>query len=172
MLYHILTVRPRSEFDVAAELVVLGFDPVVPSEERHWRGAKGKPMTTRLALLPGYVVFGVRRSPEWRKLRAIDGVRAPLYIGPELAIVPVRAVEDLRGLSQRVALTRASEAVKQLVRAGQTARIKDGPFAGRQSMVDRIRGSEARIILDIIGKATPTWVPLGNLEAVADLEAA
>jgi transcription antitermination factor NusG len=165
VIYHILFVRSRAEFKVADELAQIGIEPVVPEEIREWQDAKGRPQSTRLALLSGYVVMGVERSPDWRAIRDIDGVRAPLYIGPNLAVVPPRVVCDLADLSQRVAYDKKIAAAKKLVRAGQPARIVTGPLAGRESLVDRIRGSEARIILDIIGKATPTWVPMRNLEA-------
>ena len=165
MLYHIVTVRPLCEFQVADDMRTQDIEPVVPFELRMWRVRGGKERTSRRALLPGYVICGFRRIPNWHALRKIDGVRAPLYMQGAPTIVPARVVADLEDLSQRVACTRATQDAKRLIRAGSGVRVKQGAFAGMQSAVQVIRGSEARIILDIIGRSTPTWVPVSNLEA-------
>lgn len=133
---------PRSEHVAAAKARELGFTVLFLHSEYMKAVAKRKPRRVIEAYLPGYIFAVADRRYSLHELTKAHGVQSVLMSGGEYAMIPdtdpvmrqLLKMGDERGRVER-------EAAKKpitLFKAGETVKIKDGPFALFTAVIESI----------------------------------
>ena len=156
-------VSPQREMRVLAKLTSCGHMAFVPVQLEEKRvGRHGKRMATRPAV-PGYVFVGFapRQRIPWRRLRDVDGLRAP--IGPFGNPSKIRP-NEIEGISEYSGSSTTSQAPTQ-IRAGGKAKVLAGPFAGFVADVEKVTKKRAKVSVQLFGRPSPVEIPLSILTA-------
>jgi transcription antitermination factor NusG len=107
--------------------------------QRKW--SDGSKVTLDLPLFPGYIFVRIRRTQRVRVLQVPGVIAVVGGTGGELGSLPDDEIDALRtGLSLRRAEPHP------LLKVGQRARIRSGPFAGMEGIVVRMKYS-FRVVL-------------------------
>ena len=147
-----LTVAPQQERACREHLKRHGIVAFYPSVEKT-TVQFGKKRITERPIVGGYVYAMFRAQPEWdvlkRRERLITGVFC--YNGRPVEIAR-DVIQHLRGLTvdaERLRIAREEMAQKmreaKLPRAGDKARITEGPFSGFMVEVESVKGGAAWI---------------------------
>ncbi len=130
-------------------------------------------------LFPLYLFAAFEVSEdEWRAIFRVDGVQTILPINgrasraEKLPIpVPLRVIDALTAAIElgggHVQIMDKEQRRLPLPRLtpGQKVRVIEGPFDGFEGLVDRDQKKRVQVLLDILGKKTPTMVPREALSA-------
>jgi transcription antitermination factor NusG len=163
-----LTVAPQKERATRDHLNRNGIVAFYPSVERVSHQF-GKKRTTERPIVGGYVYAMFRQQPQWdvlkRRERLITGV---FCINGRPVEIARPVIEHLRGLtveSERLRMAR-EEMARQIMeakrpRAGDKAKITEGPFTGFMVEVESVKGGAAWITGLLGGRIA---IELENLE--------
>jgi len=115
-------------------------------------------------------------EPAWRGIFRVDGVQTILPINghasraekfpipvPERVIVSLQAAAILGG--GHIPIMEDERQSLPRLTPGQQVRVIEGPFDGFQGLVDRDHKERVRVLLDILGRETPTMLPREALSA-------
>jgi transcriptional antiterminator RfaH len=144
--WHIIHTKPHKERQVMFHLKqhqVETYLPLINVNPVNPRAARVR------AFFPGYIF--VRFDPQLTGLGIVQwtpGVRRMLEFGGQLAVVPDRAVNEIK---QRVMeISAAGGLALDGLKVGDAVRITSGPFAGYEAIFDsRLAGTErVRVLLE------------------------
>lgn len=161
----------RAEKKAADKLGEMGFRVFHPTmvEERKHRFST-KTVETIRPLFPRYLF--VREFPmddhlSWYLIRKTEGIQSVLLINGAPAKVPGEVIVDLRA-AQTNGLWDNRMPKKGSIRAGQTVRIIDGPFAGHMALVKAcVSEKTANVLMNLFGGERQARVPIDAIRAVA-----
>ena len=172
--WYVLTCEPQKEF-VCVRILTnhFGLDAFAVAEAK-WRRRSRYTKSKRLVerpIAPRYVFLGVRQG-EWppfvslANLRAITGVVAHPDGRPKL--IPTGEVDRLLRLHEVKALhapleQRHMQTGKEFG-VGDAVMVSDGPFEGRVTEVQAIKGDRAHILMELMGGRQHFVVRLDQLE--------
>lgn len=104
---------------------------------------------------------------QWRCLLGTFGVTGLIMQGETPAILPGKAVEQLRARTGPEGLIRLPEAPLERFSPGDGIRVNGGAFSGLSGIYQHHgEGDRARILLDFLGRKTRVLVGEEHLEAV------
>ena len=173
MTWFVLTTAPQMEFKAEAAVRQLGYNVVMPYEERELRKRAGKDRRDqfkKFVLLRRYLVV------EAESTSAVGSIVYRMAYAPKRLItgylgnygtpspVPDWAVEYLNEISGRKILM-ASEI--STLKVGDTARIINGPMEGHTAKIESIRGAKAKMFLKWLGGEREITVPTRSLRVDA-----
>ncbi|MDR7418483.1 MAG: transcription termination/antitermination NusG family protein [Armatimonadota bacterium] len=117
-------------------------------------------------LFPSYVFVNMRLEPEpWYAVKWTPGVKRIVGTGETPTPVPPEAIDLL------VARCGNGEVIqwRSGMREGDTVRVKHGPFAGLEGILERptSRGERVRVLLRLLGTTTAVEMDVADIERVA-----
>jgi transcription antitermination factor NusG len=130
-----------------------------------WRGGRKGPRgcSKIVPVLPGYILIHVVScAPAWAALSTIKGVRGVL--GGAYAPAPISddKVLKLRAFVERDPV--AIDVLTKALKAGDTVRVTDGPFASFPGIVEEVlEKGRALVEVMIFGRATPVDLDLAQI---------
>ena len=178
----------RGEMAVAAELVGLGFDAYCPrfldKAPLRCPGSKRQPrfVAVEQPLFPGYVFVG---APPGRDIVDACYARGVVYLvcGEEgrALRMPAAEIARLKASEGEHGLIPLTAEQRQAWKAGDLARVLEGPFAGFDAVVDEPaedvgldaadgrggavdRGARIRTLISLFGRLTPVRIEPWHLE--------
>ncbi len=140
--WYALVVRPRYEFKVYEALRTKEIEAFLPlyKSRRRW---SDRLKVSELPLFPGYAFARFGPNSKSAALRC-HGVRELVSFGGKLAEVDNSEISAIQVVS---ASGLSSEPRPYLV-AGASVRVHDGPLAGLEGVIERVRGKDC-IVLSI-----------------------
>jgi transcriptional antiterminator RfaH len=159
--WHLIYTKPRQELNATENLRRQGYTIYLPM--LHSRKRKGSRTTeTLVPLFPRYLFIHLTAGlDDWGPIRSTTGVSSLVRFGMEPVRVPdglidcIRARENEDGTHQETAPEFTH---------GDKVQITDGPFSGYEAIFQTQRSEErVLILLDVVGKATKTEVPLASV---------
>jgi transcription antitermination factor NusG len=153
--------RHQHEKVVAEMLASKDFEVFLPLYDsvRRW---KDRRKVVSMPLFPGYVF--VRGGLE-RRLQVLTtpGVHMILSHGEKVATVPEEEIQAVR----KVVSSDLSTEPHPFLRCGERVRVKAGPLAGVEGILDRKKGSYRLILsVDAVNKSFAVEVEVSDVEAV------
>lgn len=160
-----LYTTPRHEKRIAQHLTQRSIEYYLPlySSDRKWRD--GSRVRLELPLFPSYIFVRIQRSERVSVLSVPGAIAMVGGTGGEPAAVSDSTIESLK-----IGLREHKIEPHPLLRVGQLARIRSGPFANMEGVVVRRKGS-CRIVLTLeqIMQSVAIEVDEKDLECVAPL---
>lgn len=157
----------RHEKRIAQHLTQREIEHYLPlyRADRKWRD--GSKVTLDLPLFPSYIFVHIKRSERGSVLSVPGALAMVGGTGGEPAPVPDGTIEALRNGLQEHKIE-----PHPLLRIGQIARIRSGPFAGMKGIVVRRKGG-CRVVLTLeqIMQSVAIEVDEGDLEPLGTLGA-
>lgn len=155
--WQVLFLKPRCEKKVAEACAVHGIAHYLPLR-RVARTSQRRRFTVALPLFPGYVFAVVDERTRLPLLRTNHLVR---ILAPRHSVALLR---DLVQVRRALRLTPDLQPVP-LLASGQLVRIKSGPFAGAEGVVERL-ASSMRVVLmvQMIGMGVAVTIKRGEVE--------
>lgn len=157
-VWYVVLTKPKQEQRAKQNLERQGGTVYLPlfSNERILRGKRVK---RDEPLFPGYLFLNCPSdSPLLSKVRSTFGVRQLLTFAGQVMTVDNRIIEDLQ--------QRSSTAPQPQFSAGQSVRIKQGPFQDYQAIFQTYDGEERGIILlSLLGQQNEVVIKLAELHA-------
>ena len=157
----------RHEKRIAQHLTQREIEHYLPlyRANRKWRD--GSKVTLELPLFPSYIFVHIKRSERGSVLSVPGALAMVGGTGGEPAPVPDVTIEALRNGLQEHKIE-----PHPLLRIGQIARIRSGPFAGMKGIVVRRKGG-CRVVLTLeqIMQSVAIEVDEGDLEPLGTLGA-
>jgi transcriptional antiterminator NusG len=128
---------------------------VLVPEEEVIEVRRGKKVTTKRRIMPGYVLVHMDMSDEgYHLITSINRVTG--FLGPQGRPMPMRDAQ-IEGLIGRVA--EGAETPRNLIRfeIGEKVKVSDGPFEDFDGMVEEVDESSQRlkVSVSIFGRPTP-----------------
>ena len=158
-----LYTTPRHEKRIAQHLTQRTIEYYLPlySSDRKWRD--GSKVRLELPLFPSYIFVRIQRSERVSVLSVPGAIAMVGGTGGEPAAVSDSTIESLR-----IGLREHKIEPHPLLRVGQLARIRSGPFANMEGVVMRRKGS-CRIVLTLeqIMQSVAIEVDEKDLESVS-----
>jgi transcriptional antiterminator RfaH len=156
--------QPNAELKAAEHLVRQGYAAYLPRYRRYVRHARTRALVLR-PLFPRYLFVGLDRVTQgWRPIRSTVGVLGLVSSGEEPVAVAPETIDVLRRREGEGAFDVLSPA--SVLRAGDTVRVTQGPFA---DFVGRLLGiadhERVYILLDLLGRAVRAEVAATAVEA-------
>lgn len=116
-----------------------------------------------------FVAFDVE-LPDWRAIFRVDGVQTILPINsrasraeklpipvPDYVILALQAAAELGG--GHIPIMEPERQVLPRLKRGQRVRVIEGPFDGFRGLVDQDQKTRVKVLLDILGRETPSILP-------------
>jgi transcription termination/antitermination protein NusG len=130
-------------------------DEVLVPEEEVIEVRRGKKVTTKRRIMPGYVLVHMDMSDEgYHLITSINRVTG--FLGPQGRPMPMRDAQ-IEGLIGRVA--EGAEAPRTLIHfeIGEKVKVSDGPFEDFDGMVEEVDEGNQRlkVSVSIFGRPTP-----------------
>lgn len=139
------------------------FNVLVP-EEKASEYKEGKRQEVIRKIYPGYILVEMRLTDEsWSAVRNTPGVTGFVGLGNKPTPLPEKEVQSIMRL---MGLGDAKPEVKFSLKAGQSARVTDGPFSSFVGVVEDV-DSEKRIVkvmLRIFGRETSVELDFNQVE--------
>jgi len=175
--WHILRVEPQQETTARKILGGFGVDTIVPMAEKMRRvnRYKNAKVAKRYPVLVGYVIAGFDSEPNWFEILSFRFVSGVIGVNGHPAEIKGRSQHELSqylgNLEKRGVITaRPEEAFMVSGRefeVGDTVEFIGGGFDMMQVEVSQIKGTQATIILDILGVARDVEVSLDCLAKIS-----
>jgi len=164
--WYAVQTKPRREEQVVYWLTRRTAVPVfLPKLEamRRWRG---QTIRRREALFPSYLFVRMTLEPEtWQAVKWTPGVRRIVGTDDVPIPVPEEAIDLIKARCQEGDVVPwASD-----LRLGCHVRIKDGPLAGLEGILERVapRGERVRVLLSLLRTPARVEVEIVDLEEVS-----
>lgn len=167
-LWYILKAKPQKDPNARAWLKAQGVEVWYPTETR-WRvvpRGKRKKVPYEARIAPGYLFAMFEHRPVWHVLfdqccflSAVvcqDGVPLP---------IPESILSEMQDVPQRLREMHEARAAARIIKPGDKAMVKDGPFEGWQVDVTAISGGVASFLLPLLGMEEAK-IPVSRLEKV------
>jgi len=156
--------QPHAETKALDHLERQGYSIYLPRYRRWVRHARRRALVSR-PLFPRYLFVGLDRlTQRWRPIRSTVGVLGIVSSGEEPVPVAPEIIDALQRREGEGAFDVLSPA--QLLRAGDTVRVTQGPF---EDLVGRLLGiadhERVYILLDLLGRAVRAEVAATAVEA-------
>jgi transcriptional antiterminator RfaH len=156
--------QPHAEAKALDHLQRQGYSIYLPRYRRWVRHARQRALVSR-PLFPRYLFVGLDRlTQRWRPIRSTVGVLGLVSSGEEPVPVAPEIIDALQRREREGAFDELSPA--QLLRAGDTVRVTQGPF---EDLVGRLLGiadhERVYILLDLLGRAVRAEVAATAVEA-------
>ncbi|MGH6877350.1 MAG: transcription termination/antitermination protein NusG [Rhizomicrobium sp.] len=162
--WYVAYTQPNGEEKAVEHLARQGYDTYLPRYRRAVRHARRRTLAVR-PLFPRYLFVGLdRMAQRWRPIRSTCGVVGLVASGDEPVPVSADVVENLRGQESNGVFDLLSPV--QRLRAGDSVRVTDGPFA---DLVGRLLGmadhERVYILLELLGRTVRAEVSALAVEA-------
>lgn len=162
--WYVAYTQPNGEDKAVEHLTRQGYDAYLPRYRRVIRHARRRTLALR-PLFPRYLFVGLDRlTQRWRPIRSTCGVVGLVASGDEPVPVSVEIVENLRMQEDNGAFDLLSPV--QRLRAGDSVRVVEGPFA---DLVGRLLGmadhERVYILLELLGRTVRAEVSALAVEA-------
>lgn len=180
-LWHVAIVADGREARAALAIRELGADAFVPMTYVKVRVARHARRTRSVqrVWLGGYVFFRWRagpapvdHAPRWDLMKSIEDVatgeryvRGWITFGGRPAAVHPEDMVRLVAISGAQRPHVVAGQVRARIKAGQTATLKSGPFAGFDVRVEEVRGEHAVFWVRLFGTETRSTAPLDQFVA-------
>lgn len=161
--WFVVHAKPRQESVAQAQLERQGYRVYLPRLCRS-RLSRSRWQQTIEPLFPRYLFVGLRVGCQpLGPVHSTRGVSSVLRFGDQFAVVPPALLDDIRSRANADGLHVLPDPE---LRAGDRLRIVAGPFAGFEGVYTCDSGAKrARILLEVLGAATPVTVPRMHLVA-------
>ncbi len=158
--WYLVFTAPQQEARAVLNLERQGFRPFLPrilKSVRHARSIR----VVRAPLFPRYVFLPLDLDRDrWLSVRSTFGVSSLYMAGARPGPVPAGVVEAFMDLVDGTELTRLDAGLD----VGDAVRVLFGPFADLVGTLCRLDDNgRVRVLLDIMGKATPVSLPRAAL---------
>lgn len=165
MPWWVVYARHQHEKVVADMLASKSFEVFLPlySSVRRW---KDRQKVISMPLFPGYVFV---RGDLDRRLQVLTtpGVHMILSRGDEVATVPEEEMQAVR----KVVSSDLSTEPHPFLKCGERVRVKAGPLAGVEGILDRKKGCYRLVLsVDAVNKSFAVEVEMSDVEAVSSGE--
>ena len=144
--WHVLWTHSNCEELVGGQLAAAGFHPFVPRIES-WVRRSGARRAVKVPLFPGYVFLNdtldKTRHVEARKARGVVAVLGEGWERP--AVVPAEEMDAIRKLVD----ARMPALLHPYLKEGRRVRIVDGPLAGVEGILLRMRLDKGLLVLSV-----------------------
>lgn len=144
--WHVLWTNSHCEDLVSAQLASRGFHPFVPRIETWTRRAGTRRLVT-VPLFPGYLflndLLDKTRHVEVRKARGVVAILGEGWDRP--AVIPDAEIDAIR----KVVEARVPAFVHPYLREGRRVRIAEGPLAGVEGLLLRVRPDKGLLVLSV-----------------------
>jgi transcriptional antiterminator NusG len=128
------------------------YDVIVPKESQ-LEVKRGKQVTTKKRIFPGYVLVDMTVTDEsWYVVRNTPNVTG--FIGSGIVPVPVPE-EEIEVMKRRMGVTAPKHKID--FEMNENVQIIDGPFAGYTGLISEIDEDKGKlkVLVDIFGRETP-----------------
>ena len=167
----VVSCSPRGESVASAKARELGYTVFYPHSRFIKTVPKKKPTEVIEPYLPGYIFAASDRRLSVYDLERAQGVRDVLQFAGEYALIPdtdpvMRHLLKMAGDDGEIARQEAKSPIT-LIKAGETVKAKDGPFAGIEGLVAKVdaKRQTAQVWLKIFGGDTLATFEVGQIEA-------
>jgi len=144
--WHVLWTHSNCEDLVGGQLAAAGFHPFVPRIES-WVRRNGARRAVKVPLFPGYVFLNdaldKARHVDARKARGVVAVLGDGWERP--AVVPAGEMDAIRKLVD----ARMPALLHPYLREGRRVRIADGPLAGVEGILLKLRLDKGLLVLSV-----------------------
>ncbi len=159
--WHLVHTKPRQELTAVENLQRQGYTVYLPMLNRR-KYKSGKQIDTYGPLFPRYLFIHLTAGlDDWGPIRSTIGVSELVRFGSEPIQVPDDLITSIRAREGEDGYHH--ETAPKLTH-GDKIHITDGPFSGYEAIFQAQRSEErVLILLDVVGKATKTEVPLSSV---------
>ena len=144
--WHVLWTNSHCEDLVSSQLAARGFHPFVPKIES-WARRAGTRRRVTTPLFPGYLFLNdaldKARHVEVRKARGVAAILGEGWDRP--AVIPDAEIDSIR----KVVEARVPTFAHPYLREGRRVRIEDGPLAGVEGVLLRVRPEKGLLVLSV-----------------------
>jgi transcription antitermination factor NusG len=144
--WHVLWTNSHCEEIVSSQLAAKGFHPFVPRIET-WTRRGGSRRLATVPLFPGYLFFkdtlDKARHVEVRKARGVVAILGEGWDRP--AVIPEAEIEAIR----RIVEAGVPAFAHPYLREGRRVRIVEGPLAGVEGLLLRVRPDKGLLVLSV-----------------------
>jgi len=165
MTWYAIRTAPQREFTVEAMLRVRGYDVFMPVETKRKRVGRGQGRRIKPVSYPMFIRYIFVKGPvPWLHLLATNHVTGVVGFDGAPAPIDDGAIAKVKAMSADVP-HKASVNPHRALREGELAEIMAGPFAGQVVKISGLRGTKARIFLNLFGSKKEAEINLEDLEA-------
>ncbi len=138
------------------------FDILIPEEQEvEFKGGKRKVVTKRV--FPGYVIVNmIMDEDSWYVVRHTPGVTG--FVGSGTKPLPLQ-VDEVKKILRQMGLVDSKPVIIDVI-VGETIRVKTGPFANFEGIVQELlpdRG-KVRVNISMFGRETPVELDYKQIE--------
>ena len=161
----VIRVASQREFEAARALEDMGWFTITPLRrdsalKSAKRGGKREPRNTVIRpQLAGYMLAGFPRAPNWYSFEGNKLVFGPINRNGVPLQLSEKQIERFQVEASKIVMV---ESLKK----GSRVRLTEGPFAGHECDITRIKGGVATVLKYIFGADHEMNVPVESLEAV------
>ena len=180
--WFVLRVESGSEEALIRVMDLLGVPAAIPTVPRE-RRARGKLLRWRVPVAAGYVLIGfpgTSRIP-WHEITRFRLVYSPLRYDNGIPVQVPWECSYFQGGKFRDGGVKTLLADFDAIRVGaakyvrafptfeadEAVRVQDGPFEGHEGIIKEVLGSEAIVLLNILGRQTPANMPVEHIVRAA-----
>ena len=166
--WYLVQCKPNAAQIAVRNLENQSFASFLPQQEITKR--KGRIFKRQIRpLFPGYLF--VQLCPDqgpWRQVNNTRGVARLVCLGAEPSVVPNEIVDALMARCVKQSIShRTSETQSSQLRAGNQARVIQGPFSEFIATISEIEpNNRINILIEVMGKTTKVAINAGALQPI------
>ncbi len=159
--WHLIHTKPRQEIEAKRQLERQGYTVYLPLLLKA-KSKDGKQISAQLPFFPRYLFIHLTSGiDDWGPIRSTRGVSNLVRFGANVACIPEELIREIQA---RAGDDGYHHEDPQKLNQGDKINIIDGPLSGYEAIFQARHGKDrALILLDIIGKASKTEVPLASV---------
>ena len=159
--WHLIHTKPQQEQEAKRQLEQQGYTVYLPMLLKT-KLKEGKQSNVQLPLFPRYLFIHLTSGvDDWGPIRSTRGVSNLVRFGVKVARIPEELIIEIQARAGKDGYHHEDSPE---FKRGDKISIIDGPFSGYEAIFQVHQGKDrALILLDIIGKASKTEVPLASV---------